>query len=76
MPPAQAQVPALQRGYQIPGYNDYANVRQEMEQETLFSLLSATPLQLAQRCKSSDLVFPQKLHMLLTASEQDVGLQR
>jgi hypothetical protein len=76
MPRTQAQAPALQRGYQIPGYNDYAQVRLESEQETLANLVLATPVQLAQRCKSSDLVFPQKLHMLLTASEQDAGLQR
>ena len=72
---AQTPLPSRQR-YHTSGYNDYADVHLDMELETLTNLMLATPLQLAQRCRTSDLVFPQKLHMMLTASEQDTLLQR
>lgn len=77
LPQPTMQIPApLQRGYQVPGYCDYSNVKFEMEEDSLSGLLSATPRGLANRCKSSDLVFPQKVHMLLTAAEQDNELAR
>lgn len=66
----------LQRSYSIAGYNDYADAQIEMEETNVSTLLLATPFHLASRCKSSDLVFPQKLHMLLTAAEQDKELER
>lgn len=65
----------LQRSYNIAGHNDYANTQLEMEEANVSTLLLATPFHLASRCKSSDLVFPQKLHMLLTAAEQDKELE-
>ena len=61
-------------------YRDFANwsgTWNELEHHSnCWSNRFATPLQLARRCKSSDLVFPVKLHFLLTASEQDAELAR
>lgn len=71
----QCQAP-LQRSYQIDGYTDCAHVDWDKEDYSFGALERTTPDQLAKRCKSSDLVFPQKLHMLLTAAELDEELAR
>lgn len=70
-------VPALQRSYQPPGYRDFANVNEFTGRTSEATAAdsynpSATVAPLFGR--SSDLIFPQKLHLLLTATERDPAL--
>jgi len=70
--------------YKAPaGYRDYAEVdvrsldSPQTKQDQLQHFFNEeNPQVLIRRCKSLDYVFPQKLHMLLTASEQDPELER
>ena len=66
--------PALQQSYQMPGYRDFANDHTSSDRPSPTTPVTsmAPPFQ----GKSSDMVFPQKLHVLLTTSEQNSELAR
>ena len=67
-------LPALQRSYHVPGYRDFAQA--DFGSPEAADAHTMMQQQLPFHGRSSDLVFPQKLHRLLTASEQDAELAR
>ena len=84
-PPVQQQqepqtAPALQQSYQMPGYGDFANDQapsSSSQPSTSASQLRDTASMAPPfPGRGSDMVFPQKLHALLTASEQNSELAR